>query len=580
MKNDTISQTDKYIKSIITVLIIITSYFFILNFIFPKYFMPLIGHHSDMIDYAYDSNGLGLFDFIKQPRPIAMAILGAVSFSNYKVTMLFLVILTLVNIYLIIGVADMIFSLKRENYIFKAVYCILIFCHPGFYINYTYDAYSTISLTFLLILLLIYYRRQDKNNILINVILILLSGFSKETYLVSIIIFFAVNAVFLNKRRQDKIMVAISSLLAIFIIYFNKKIGSPFTSFSNNAQNPYYTNLQISSIIKTFIYYITDWGSIAVIILFIGIIIISIKDKTRILKIVMLFGMNMSAYLPYTVLPNHTVPHYRWLGIAFGYLGIFSLAERDFSIRNIRILKLFIAVSTIVTLWLNSTFTYDKYLWAIAPEKINNNILKGLNFITENIKPGDSILISGLYNNAETPFRSLYYLDDILPYKCKFSILTTLPSDSSYTNKYINKNKITKEQIEKFDKVFVYNADGKIESYIDLKNEKLTNKLFDEILRNDRINYDKTKLSLQEMLDLSNKYYYNFKDKDFAIQILNDALEVSDHKNPYPYSYIGKIYENEGNYDKAIEYYSKAVELGQQQIFIDSLNRVKGLKNK
>lgn len=580
MQNHFLNQKDKYMKFIVTTFIIVLTYFFVIRFIFPKYFMPLIGHHSDMIDYAYDSNGLGLFELIRQPRPIGMMILGMFSFNNYKMTLLFLVILTLFNVYLIINIADMIFNLKNGNYKYKLLYCILIFSHPGFYINYTYDAYSTISLTFFLILLLIYYKRQHKNNILIYGILIILSGFSKETYLVSIIIFFAVNAVFLNKKRQDKWMIGISCILAIFIIYLNKKTGSAFTSFSNNTLDPYYTNFEISSIIKTFMYYITDWGSMAVIVLFVGTIIVSIKDKKRILTICMLLGMNMAAYLPYTVLPNHTVPHYRWLGIVFGYLAIFATAEGNCIIKNRKILNAFAIGTIIVTLGLNNALTYDKYSWAISPEKINNNILNGFNFITERIEPGDNILVSGLYDNVETPFRSLYYLDNVLPYNCKFSILTTFPSDSNYTNKFINKEEITKEQLEQFDKVFIYSIDGKVKRYMDLKNEKITYKLFEEIVQSDKISYDKTQLSLEEMLNLSNKYYYNYKDKEFALKILDDALILSENRNPYPYSYIGKIYEDEREYDIAIKYYSKAVELSDEKVFKDSLNRVKELKGK
>ncbi|MBW9157005.1 tetratricopeptide repeat protein [Clostridium tagluense] len=564
----------KYERMFINILIIAISYYMVLRFIFPKYFMPLIAHHSDMIDYAYDSNGMGIIDYIKAPRGVGQFIISLFSFSNYQITTFFSVIITLLNIYLLFIVAKEIFNLEKTNYFYKIVYSILVFAHPGFYINYTFDIYSSISLTFLLLLLLNHYHNSNSNKMTIDVILILLCGLSKETYLVSIIAFFFFNGLFIEKTKEDKIMIIVSIVMAGLMVYWNKNIGSAFVSLSSSQDSAYYTSFEIKSLIKTFLYYVKDWGNIVTVVLFVVVGITVLKNREKLFKIVMLLAMNLSAYIPYAILPKHVVPHYRWLGIAFGYLIIFAIADIDYNRKKEKILKGIITVATLLILVINIVYVYKDYYWAVKPETINYNILKGFDYVEKNIEPGDNVLITGLYDTEETIYKSIYYLKNRMNYECNINVLTIRNTDLNNWVKFTNVKEIPQDTLKNYDHIFLYSSDGKIKKHINLKKEKLDISKLDEIIYPKIAGYNKENMTLVEILDLGNMYQSIGK-SDMAINTFKQGINMSQGKNAYPYYFTGNVYEAKGNYTKASEYYKKAVKIDNTNAtFSDAAKRI------
>ncbi|MBU3143469.1 lipopolysaccharide assembly protein LapB [Clostridium sp. CF012] len=564
----------KYEKIFINIMIISISYYMVLRFIFPKYFMPLIAHHSDMIDYAYDSNGMGIIDFIKVPRGVGQFIISLFSFSNYQITTFFSVIITLINIYLLFIVAKKIFNLEKSNYFYKIVYSILVFSHPGFYINYTFDIYSSISLTFLLLLLLNHYYNSNSNKMLITIILILLCGLSKETYLVSIIVFFFFNGLFIEKTKENKIMIILSTVMAGLIVYWNKNIGSAFVSLSSNQDSAYFTSFKIKSIIKTFLYYVKDWGNIVTLVLFVVVVITVLKNRDKLFKIVMLIAMNLSAYIPYAILPNHVVPHYRWLGIAFGYLIIFAIADIDYNKKKQKIVKGIITVAILLILGINIVYVYKDYYWAVKPETINYNVLKGFDYVEKNIDPGDNVLITGLYDTEETIYKSMYYLKNRINYECNINVLTTRNTNINNWVKFTNVKEIPQDTLKSFDHIFLYSSDGNIKKHINLKKEKLDISKLDEIIYPKLAEYKKENMTLVEVLDLGN-IYQSIGKSTMAINTFKQGIDMSQGKNAYPYYFTGNVFEANGDYTKASEYYKKAVEIDNTNaIFSDAVERI------
>lgn len=565
----------KYKQVFINLIIIIISYYMVLRFVFPKYFMPLIGHHSDMIDYAYDANGMGIIDFITVPRGVGQFAISLFSFSNYQLTTAFSVIITVINIYLLFIIARKIFNLDNTKYTYKIIYSLLVFAHPAFYINYTFDIYSSISLLFLLLLILNYYRDIDRNNIIINIILILLCGLSKETYLISIIVFFFFNGLLIDKKKQDKIMIIISTVMAGVIVYWNKNIGSAFVSLSSDTKSAYFTSFDIVSIIKTYLYYLQDWGNIITLLLLVGVIITSLKNKKKFYNVIMLLTMNLAAYIPYAILPNHVVPHYRWLGIAFGYLIIFAMEDISFNNGMQEIIRNILVVATIFILTINIVYVYKDYYWAVKPEKINANILKGFSYVEKEIEPKDNILITGLYETEETIYKSSYYLKNRLGYECNINVLTTRETNLNNWVKFINIKDMSQDKIYKFDHIFVYTSEGKIREHIDLKKNNLDEDRIDEIIYPEIVAYNKENMTLVEVLDLGN-IYQSLGNSEMAIKTFEKGINMSNGINPYPYFFIGNVYEANGDYKKANEYYNKAIEVDKDEnsIFTDAVKRI------
>lgn len=544
---------------------IFAAYFFSLRFVFPGYFNPLIPHHSDLFDYVNDGSTVNIFNVFKSARPTGDFLLGFFSGADFRVPIAFAIVVTLLNIYLLFKIAEKILQTKLHNGILL-LFSVLIFTFPGFYINYTYDIYSTFALFFFI--LLIFQRVTDSCNgefrIARYMLLAFLSMTAKETYMLSIIVFMGVQIFFEYKDNRKKVLIAFSLMsgLLILLLVRSKLSGSSFTSFSVNTTDPYYVNTNITSVINTYLFYIkgaigTIYNAIALIV----VLCLSIKNKRKLLWNLTFVIAGLSAYLPYSVLPNHIVPHYFGIGIMLIYMPLlildFRIGEFKFN-RWISHCVLLILIAGNLFLPMGYGSLYNSIQWAIQPEAVNSNVLKDIDTVINTMKPSERVLVTGFYANEESPYKAGTFISSLTSKETDISIATVRGSQNNIENKLININEI---KLSNYDKVIVYNLNGKLKDILSK----------DEISRKDRssilfpeIENEKSKV----LSDPQNWYtHFNLGLLYFGYNLNEDAEKefllsntLCKEENPYPNYYLGKIMELKNNKVMALTYYQRSLE--------------------
>ncbi|MCR8855649.1 tetratricopeptide repeat protein [Lysinibacillus fusiformis] len=563
--------------------LIFICYFLSLRYIFPGYFNPVLPHHSDQIDYYRDFQGNTFWDFFVSSRVVGDFLLSLVGMVSYQSILLFGIVVTILNILLIFKIYRNIIGNNISTYL-KLIFLLLIFSHPTFYINYTYDIFSTIALFFFLVAILIWYKYEInlRKSIFIS-LFVLLSLLTKETYGLSIIVFF-IFQVLINKNNKRKyaIYLTISSILLLILTLIRSKIiGSAFVSFSPDKDSPYFVSYDMISLFKTFLYYLKGGVNFYIISIIFLVFMLSIVKKKFILEIIMMLAIGLSAYIPYSVLPNHVVPHYVWVAVPLISSVILVLSSINIDKRVVNsILTLILILNFTTTLGYKNDYTDN--MWAVFPENVNKNIYKSLNFVKEHIEPEDKVLITGLYNTEETWYKSMYFVKDTFDIKVNLTVLNTGIEDDT---KYTKLKNIGNVNIEEYNKIFVYDTDGILKKYyVNSNSEEL------EIIKEHRVQilYPEINTLLKQLEENDDWYlnmelgkkYLNIKDFANAESFLLKAVEKAKGENPYPSYFMGQLKESMGDYTIALSYYEQAIKIDDSNnYFFDSLERVKALLN-
>lgn len=406
----------------ITLLIAVISfcYYISLKFIFPGYFDPLIPHHPD---YFFTYEGLSSMPWVKilsYPRPVGFFTLKVLGILGLKGVIIFLMFFSFINILLTITFVKKISNLKIYWPIL-ILYLFLIFSHPGFYFNYTYDFFDAVAY-FFAILAMLYWLKMGENlkpiHFVFIFILIGLSFFSKETYIFAVMIFFTWQFIFKkNKiRKNAAVIFLIAAGITIAVLIQSRISQSIWVNFASSADNPYFINLNPRSIWETFYFYINGWANAGVLAIIILSLLIIAANKKYIKEFLLLLFMGLAIYVPYSILPNHKYGYYFWLGAPLSYAVILLLQPamiKDISakVANKKIGSLvgtiFVAVLIILTLFSlrndNQQTKSVVWAWAMQQEKNNKVILASFPIIKNNIKENDHILITGM-NFETSPF--------------------------------------------------------------------------------------------------------------------------------------------------------------------------------
>jgi hypothetical protein len=420
----------KYWKKIILLVIIIAvCYYISLRFIFPGHFDPLIPQNYD---YFWTYNGVSSLPWAKVftcPRPIGFFMLKVVGILGMSGAIIFLILFNFLNILLTIIFVKKISNIKIYWPIIL-IYLFLIFSQPGFYFNYTYDFFDTIAYFFVIATMLIWLGIGEKLTPILLAflsILIGLSFFSKETYVVTLLIFWAYQFTFRkNKiRRNAAIMFLITSSIFITVLIHGRLSQNIWIDFASSADSPYFTNFNPFSIWETFCFYMGGWGNAGAISIIALSLLIVVFNKKYLKEFLLLLFMGIAAYVPYSILPNHKYGFYFWLGIPLSY-GVIMLAHPDMintfliKVKNKKTGAIFNAVFIIVFIVLavfslkNNMNQKKGIFWApsMEMEQVNKNVMSSFPILKNNIEDNDKILITGM-DVALHPFSCQHDLVDV-----------------------------------------------------------------------------------------------------------------------------------------------------------------------
>jgi hypothetical protein len=338
------------------------------------------------------------------------------------------------------------------------LFFLLLFTHPGFYLHYTYDVYSVSAFFFALLALLAYFLPRYQFPLVS--LFTLLSGLCKETYLPSIIIFalaqFYLQPRITTKTHLQRTIVLI--IITILVILRAKFIGSPFNALTPDPNAPYYTNFHPFSLIKTYFYYGKSLFSppLLLLILLVGWDTYRRRQLTTFAHICILTLMGLAAYLPYSLLPNHTLPYYVFVAVPFCYSFLLLWP----SMRKISYLHGVILIIIFAHFLYLRHKSYPMWQNYLHDEKITHNFLLALPVLKAYSFPQQKILILGLENYTLSPLQSrTFFARFFVDYPVQIDYTQrSLWHRSTYTHEITPDQAAA--QLENYDIIYTFNQDG------------------------------------------------------------------------------------------------------------------------
>jgi hypothetical protein len=565
-----------------------SAYFFCLQFVFPGYFHPLYPHHDDFYfppGLSYD--GHSLVEKLQWPRPLgflAMEVLGKLGLKGY---LFVLVLVTLASAALTISLARRIFG-QPISWFMALAYCMLLFAHPDFYVDYLHDAFGTLSYFYLILAMHAWYSYRETNQPRLPVVcamLLLAIGFTKETYFVSALVFLLVQ-IYLCRGPQRRMSVL---LLAGSCMFFAAGLGANaysmkfFLHLKTDVTGPYHVSLAPAAVVRGFSFYASRLFQPASLLLALGGIAVLYRRREQLVMAGALAVAGVCALLPYSVLPNHLDSMYAWTGASLAFSPILFFS-RSFNRKGIwRTATVYAGVAVLAFLSIRtSTAQYDEHGWNIAQEKINRNIidtypaLKGLDGSVRRV------LVTGL-DMPFQPFHTASYIRSEFGAEREWTVLIPEGAPPAKSESPVQSCPPGAVRLGDYDLAFGFASDGSLLrkwSRAQLQ-EAATREQTDRILfptLNPILDVLAKDPGNWEALLRGGVVYFKWGEQDTAADYLERSAELSHHQNPYPMFFLGQVREAQGKLPEARRYYSEAVTLDSGQAnpaFRAALERVR-----
>ena len=236
------------------------AYFFCLQFIFPGYFHPLNPHHDDFYfppGLSYD--GHSIVEKLQWPRQLGFLAMQALGKLGLKGYLCVLVLVTLANAALTMTLAKRIFG-QSISWFPALAYCVLLFAHPGFYVDYLHDAFGTLSYLYFIVAMHAWYNYRDTSRgwwPAMCAILVLAIAFTKETYFISALCFWLVQVYLCRgvQRRMAVVLLAGSSVFFAAGLAANAYSMKIFLHVNTDASSAYYVSLAPPAVARAFWFY-------------------------------------------------------------------------------------------------------------------------------------------------------------------------------------------------------------------------------------------------------------------------------------------------------------------------------------
>lgn len=602
---------NKLAETFLLFITVISCYYFSLRYVFPGYFSPLIPHHADFYSVPYLTPVVSWDDLLKAQRFVGYFIFAAIGQLGLSGFIVVQIILTLMNLFLTVYLVK---EITKIDFCWPliALYLVNVFSHPAFYFNYTYDNFNTIAYSFLILMMICWYKfkNQPNNSLIINCsILTILCFFSKESYFITILVFWAFQILFSKGKQRNYalVMLGISFVVSAASIIHSQIAGSPWVNLAASEKNPYYVNLSPMSLITTFLFYAKGWVNLW----FAGIIALSLvltfMTKKHWKEFSMFVIMGLSCYVPYSVLPNHRFGCYHWIAVPLSYAVIllahpkiiedvfmkFKIAERYRSTFTIGIFCLMLAL-TLGSLKSYKSKDYRRAQWGLMQEKVNRNILYNLPLLKGIVLPSDNVLVTGLYVPFH-PFRSASFIEGYFNrgQVIKFTVAVNNKNEASTSGaiRYVETNAV---DLSTYDHVFAFDTNGRLMWWLDKAEISQLNKDDSQTISDIDVILYPDLFSLRSNPQSQTNWYYllqvgtiylNNNNLEKAEYYLQKVVQLVNGQNPYPYFYLGNVMERKGQFAEAAKFYEQAVVADELQAnknpaFLESLKRMQLLKMK
>jgi hypothetical protein len=547
------------------------AYFFCLQFVFPGYFHPLVPHHDDFYfppGLSYD--GHSLVEKLQWPRPLgflAMEVLGKLGLKGY---LFVLVLVTLANAALTMSLARRIFG-QPISWFMALAYCVLLFAHPDFYVDYLHDAFGTLSYFYLILAMHAWYSYRETNQgrwPVVCAALILAIGFTKETYFVSALVFWVIQIYLCRgaQRRMSVLLLAGSCMFFAAGLAANAYSMRNFLHLKTDVTSPYHVSLAPAAVARGFWFYASRLFHPVGLVLIVGSLAVLYRKREQMIMAGALVVAGVCALLPYSVLPNHLDSMYAWTGAALVFSPVLFFS-RPFNRQEIwRTAVVYAGVAALAFLSIRtSRAQYEEHRWNIEQEKINRNIIDSYPALKELDGSVRRVLVNGL-DMPFQPFHTASYIRSEFGAEREWTVLIPEGASSAKSEAPVRSCPPSAVRLSDYEVAIGFASDGSLlrqwsrAQLLEASTREQTdrilfpalNPIFDALAK-DPGNW--------EALLRGGVVYFKWGEQDTAVNYLERSAELSHHQNPYPMFFLGQVREAQGKFTEARGYYSEAVAL-------------------
>ena len=540
------------------------AYFLCLQFVFPGYFHPLTPHHNDFyFPPGLSFDGHSLLEKLTWPRPlgfIAFQILGKLGLHGY----LFVVAcIALANAVLTVALVGRI--LRHPVFWMAAlVYCALLFAHPDFYVDYLHDGFATLGLFYLLLAFHAWHQYLDSGAQRYVVIcggLMLLLAFTKETYFVSALFLWFLAAL-LHSGAPRKAAVAIFVMSAG--LFAAAALAGAYSlrtviRLQTGSNEPYHVSVAPAALLEGILFYLSHLFPL-IALLAIACAFALIREYR--LEAAGFLAAGVCAVLPHALLPNHTDSMYAWTGATLAYAPVLFVPRLSRSAATgAQIAAAALLIGVFV--WTNQP-RYEAHRWTIEQEKINRNILEAYPSLKSVSSASKNILVTGL----SMPFHPFYtgsYVRAEFGWQRNWTVLVPRGQSGKFELP-VQLAKADTVNPADYDFAFGFDDEGKLISQ--WTHAQLQQAATGE--QRDRVLFPTLKGIFGEGSKWSGEWlpllragqiYWQWGQLESAGICLRRSAELDGFHNSYPFFFLGQVSEDQGKFNEAAEYYTKAVAL-------------------
>jgi hypothetical protein len=578
-----------------------------LNFIWPW--------HSDFYIAASLANApVSFADLAQIPRPVGMIYLKLTGFLGISGSIIcnWLVVyanlaLTAMTIVKIIKV-----PLDRYSLTLFGFYCFFVFCHPFHFVWASYDSISQLSyLFFVTAAFTIVLGARPTYSLLLFVCALL----TKETYAVSAAIVLMAWFLMSVEKRKSSTVAAFLLVSLLISAVVNHVTKSQFIGIGATGDSTYAKNFSIQSISNEWYRYAIEgmpYQGWAFLLCLLGYFFFaSFKNRSKIEPYLLpaigsaLFLSGVVSWIPNSVLPNHHYAGYSFSGAYLFFVTILLFArcfyqsnwkwERPFVVSLLLIGCVVLPISSESRYWANS--------WILEQQQRQKTLLLSLRSAgaqEEKTSNGlKTILVTGI-NFPFSPFDHGYSTKALFDStQLRFKVVSYVPGTESRETLGLPANKtnpvgflnVDAVNTRDYESIWVVQSTGEV-SVQKPKQELATLKKLPSLVNVDWLLFPSAakalglagsmsldwedKLTGMQWLDCGTSFM-SYQQWELAIVCLEEsAMLIS--SNPYPYFYLGQIYETKLQFDKAGQFYKLAVDnddkKNRNSAFGDAVTRV------
>ncbi len=547
-------------------------YIVVLTYLFPGYFDPLYAIHSDI----YFSPGLSarnpsLTAYVGWPRPAGYLAVHLFGLAGVQGSIFILILITLLSTALTADLVQRIVG-RRLPLTMVALYAGLVFSHPQFYVNYVHDTLATLTYLYVIAGMCGWYaylEKPDPWRRVLCVVPFVLVAFTKETYFVTAVLFWAAQ-VYLRGGRVRRTAAVILGVVVVAEsagLYWNLHSTETFMRLDDTS-SAYAMDFSPLSMAKVLWFYAKALMPLGILMAVLAGLYAVFRERRLFVPIGALCLGGFCALLPHVPLPHHLSAQYAATGAPL-LLAPFLLAAVPFSglSSNRWILGIGAAGLLALVVFFHRP-DYEKNRWAVAQERINRNIMDAVPR-WKNLLPADRrVLVTGLLTPVH-PFHSQHYILREFGETREWTVLAAREIPKSHKPP-VRLTSATDVDLSKFDRIFAFAPDGSLDGeWSGQQAAALEQGAEEEIPETDLVLFPALgpiREALREDPEAWYKrqeaglVYWEWGQAEQAEAMLLGAVRRGGTANPYPYFYLGQISESRGDGDWARRYYGWAVE--------------------